>query len=359
MLRNVEIDLVYQNIIEGPPEREGDLHQRSCTADETTINHWREIWLKNYKATNDKFGDFNAHSIGKLYRSNQYKPAIVCGSGPSLKHSIAALKENAKAVNPVLTISCLHNFGYFEDEGFHADYYLSVDSGKIVLDDLDEGRKDAKGSYWEKTKGKKLLACVLSDPELFEKWQGEIFLFNCLIPDEKMRADFDQIQRFAHYVSTGGNALGACFYVAKAIMGSDPVHFVGADFCFDHNNTFHSYKTHYDSLGAYMLWTDVFGNKRKTWASYLNFKFWFDWVACNIPGRYINCSEGLLGSYLEGNIKQFSYMPLSAALMPYQATERVFWCDFDLKTNEKLKETPINLSDVFQDSKYDKNIVLF
>lgn len=359
MLRNIEIDLVYQPLIDGPPPREGDLHQRSCTSDNTTITHWRETWLKHYKATNDRFGDFSEKSIGNIYNANQYKGAIVCGSGPSLKHSIEALKDNAKEEKPLLTISCLHNFGFFEDEGFHADYYLTVDSGKIVLDDIDEGRTLSKGSYWEKTKGKKLLACVLTDPEVFDKWQGEIILFNCLIPDDGIKDEFDKIQRFSHFVSTGGNALGACFYVAKAIMGSDVVHFVGADFCFDHNNTFHSYKTHYDQIGQYVLWPDVFGIKRKTWGSYLNFKFWFDWVACNIPGRYVNCSEGLLGSYLEGNIRQFQYLSLKEALIPYQMTDRVYWRSFDAKTNAVLGQDEIKLKEVFKDSKYEKNIVLF
>jgi hypothetical protein len=359
MLRNIDIDLVYQPLIDGPPAREGDLHQKAASADDTTITHWRPTWVKNYQATHDRFKNFAEHSIGMLYNRNQFKPAIICGSGPSLKHSLEALKKNAEEDNPLLTISCLHNFGLFEDEGFHADYYLTVDSGKIVLDDVDEGRNSEKGSYWDKTKGKTLLACVLTDPEVFEKWQGEIYLFNCLIPDEPIRVEFDKIQRFAHYVSTGGNALGACLYIAKAIFGSDPIHFVGADFCFDYNNQFHSYKTHYDAIGQYMLHTDVFGNKRKTWGSYLNFKYWFDWVACNIPGRFINCSEGLMGAYPEGNIRQFTYMPLSQALIPYEMTDRVYWTEFDAKTNAQTTQSEIKLKEVFKDSKYEKNIVLF
>lgn len=359
MLRTINIDLLYQNLIEGPPAREGDLHQRSCSADDTTIQFWREIWIKNYEATIKRFGDLGEKSIGKLFNKNRFKPAIVCGSGPSLKHSIEALKDNKKLSDPLLTISCLHNFGYFEDEGCHADYYVSVDSGKIVLDDVEEGRQGEKGSYWDKTKGKNLIACVLTDPEVFEKWQGEIYLYNCLIPDMPLREKFDGIQRFAHFISTGGNAGGACFYIAKSIFGSDPIHLVGMDFCFDHDNTFHSYKTHYDNIGQYVMWPDVFGIKRKTWMSYLNFKFWFDWVACNIPGRYINCSEGLLGAYLEGNIKQFQYMTLAHALLPYQMTERVFLAEFDVKTNEQVKQNEIKLADVFRNPKYDQNIVLF
>lgn len=359
MLRTVEVDFQYQPLIDGPPAREGDLHQRSCGSDTETISHWNQTWIKNYQASHERFKDFSELSIGRLHNSNQYRPVIICGSGPSLQHSLPALKKNALSENPVLTISCLHNFGLFEDHGFSADYYLTVDSGKIVLDDLDEGRQLAKGSYWEKTKGKKLLACVLTDPEVFEKWQGEIFLFSCLIPDDRIKKEFDRIQRFAHYLSSGGNALGCCLYASKAIFGSDVVHLVGADFCFDYNNTFHSYKTHYDKLGNYMLWTDVFGHKRKTWGSYLNFKFWFDWVACTIPGRYVNSSEGLLGAYLEGNIRQFQYMSLAEAMIPYEMTNYVFWTEFDAKTNVQTTQTELKLKEVFKDAKYEKNIVLF
>lgn len=358
MIRNVEIDLTYQPIIDGPPQRD-QLFERAASGDQQTVNAWRDIWLKNCQASKDRFGAFADKSIGKLYGINRMKPVIICGSGPSLKHSIEALKENAKADHPVMNVSCLHNFGYFEDEGFHADYYLTLDSGDIVVDDVFESRKEKPEYYWEKTRGKKLLATVMTPAKLFDLWQGEIILFSVMMPDLALQAGLQAIEKFTHYVAPGGNALGGCLYAAKSIFCSDVVHFVGADFCFDYNNSFHSYKTHYDSVGQYVLWPDVFGNMRKTWQSYLNFKFWFDHIACSIPGRYVNCSEGLLGAYREGNIRQFQYMTLHDALQPYRMMERVFLEYRDtLQNNQVVKKEEVRLKDYFSNPMFEKDIAL-
>lgn len=359
MKRTIEVDLTYQNLIDAPPPREGDLHGRASAHDKTTIDSWREIWLKHTKANKERFKEFSEHSIGKLFGINRQKPAIICGSGPSLKHSIEALKENAALEYPVLNVSCLHNFGYFEDEGFHADYYLTLDSGAIVIDDVHEGRKEKPEYYWEKTKGKKLLATVMTDPKLFDLWQGEIYLFSVIIPEFKLHQEIQAIEPFKHYTSCGGNALGGCLYIAKAIFCSDTIHFVGADFCFDFDNKFHSYATHYDQVGRYVVHTDVFGMKRKTWPSYLSFKFWMDWVSMNVPGKYINCSEGLLGAYNEGNLSSFQYMPLSEALKPYRMMEWVNQDKLDGVSGELLERKRLDLKDLFSNSKYEFDVVFF
>lgn len=358
MIRNVNIDLVYQPIIEGPPPSQGNLFQRACAGDAPTIDKWKDIWINHTKAAKERFKSFDEFSVGKLYGLNRMKPAIICGSGPSLKHSIEALKANSQSENPIMNISCLHNFGYFEDEGFHADFYLTLDSGEIVIKDVFESRKNLPGYYWEKTKGKKLLATVATDPKLFDLWQGDIYLFNVMIPDLDIHTQLQAIEKFTHYISCGGNALGGCLYIAKAVFSSDTIHLVGADFCFDYDNTFHSYKTHYDTVGGYQLWPDVFGNMRKTWPSYLNFKFWFDHIACTVPGRYVNCSEGTLGAYREGNIRQFQYMSLKDALIPYQAMDRVFIESRDL-TGAFINKEEIRLKDYFGNSKYEKDLALF
>jgi len=359
MLRNIDIDLVYQPIIDGPPQREGNLFERACGGDDATITKWRDIWLSHTKAAKERFGNFADYSIGKLHNINRNKPAIVCGSGPSLKYSLDALRSNRAMSEPLMTVSCLHNFGLFEDENCHADYYLTLDSGEIVIEDVFESRKESAEFYWAKTKDKTLLATVATDPKLFDLWQGKIVLFTVIIPDAKVHAELQAIEKFTHYVSCGGNALGACFYIAKAIFGSNPIMFVGADFCFDYDNKFHSYKTHYDNLGGYVVHTDVFGNMRKTWPSYLNFKFWFDHIACNVPGSYINCSEGLLGSYREGNIRQFQYMSLKDALIPYQSNDKVTLQTIDAMTGQIAGNSELLLKDYFNNSKFEKDLVLF
>jgi hypothetical protein len=359
MIRNIDIDLIYQPFIDAPPAQLGNLFERACSGDKPTIDKWKDIWIAHTKSCKERFVNFSDYSIGKLYGINRNKPAIICGSGPSLKHCLKDLKENAESPHPVLNISCLHNFGLFEDEGFHADYYLSLDSGGIVIQDVFESRKEKPEFYWEKTKDKILLATVMTDPKLFDLWQGKVYLFSVIIPEAKLHAELQSIEKFTHFVSCGGNALGGCFYIAKAIFSSNEILFVGADFCFDYDNTFHSYKTHYDTLGGFVPWTDCYGNLRKTWPSYLNFKFWFDHIACTIPGRYINCSEGLLGAYREGNIRQFEYKSLHDALMSYRMHDRVFLQSHDAVSGEVLTKEEINLKEYFNNPRFEKDLVLF
>jgi hypothetical protein len=359
MLRTIEIDLTYQPTIDGPPQQQGNLFNKAASNDDVTIKHWRDTWLKHAKANFEKHGDFGNRSIGSLYGANKHKPCIVLGSGPSLKQSIETLKKNAAREEPVMTVSCLHNFGYFEDEGFHADYYLSLDAGKIVMADISEGRKQSADFYWEKTKGKKLLVVTTTDPELLEKWQGEIYWFTVMIPDHGVQTELNAICRFTHFVSCGGNALGACLYIAKCCFGSDPIIIVGGDFCFDYNNQFHSYATHYDTAGTVVPMTDVFGNTRKCWPSYMNFKYWFDWVACTIPGNYISSSEGIMGAYKEGNIKQFKYMPLEQALLPYSSSEKMFLQEMDAISGKVTNKTEFSIKDYWANPKYEKDLLLF
>jgi hypothetical protein len=358
MMKDIQIDLQYQPLIEGPPPQAGNLWDRAASGDNQTINHWANIWIEKAKITKEHFGSFADRSIGKLYGINKYKPAIICGSGPSLKGSIKALKENRELKNPLLTVSCLHNFGYFDDEHCHADYYLTLDSGDVILDDVFEGRKQPAEHYWEQTEGKVLLATITTPKKLFELWRGPVYLFNIMIPDFNVHNEIQKVERFSHYVSAGGNALGGCLYVAQHIFSSHVIHLVGADFCFDYDNTFHSYKTKYDTIGNFVMWPDVYGMPRKTWASYLNFKFWFDWVACNIPGRYVNCSEGLLGSYREGNIKQFQYMSLHDALTPYKMHEKIYREHRDAVSNSLIKREEIKLEDLFSNPAYEQDLAM-
>lgn len=372
MRRTIDIELQYQQMIDTIPPQYGDVYRQSCSGDKVTVETWRPTWVKNYGLAKDRFGGFAEKSYGQLHGKNQHKPAIVIGSGPSLKHSLEALKANSQREHPVMTISCLHNFGLFEDQGFHADYYLSLDSGPIVIDDMTEGREKDSSHYWEQTKGKVLLAYVASDPKLFELWQGEIYLFNCLIPDLGLREEFNKIERFSHYISSGGNALGACMYTAKAVMGSSEIIYVGADFCFDYDHSFHSYKTHYDNVdgkgvGQVIRWPDVFGNSRSTWPSYFNFKLWMDWVSVNVPGSWASASEGLLGAYPEGNIRRFRYGTLSNLLEIYRISEQVDLAEFKFENGVQIpvmengvqKKKPFALSELFKDSRQPLDITLF
>lgn len=312
--------LEYQNYIDASPVPPQALYQQSCSNDAVTVNSWRDIWISQTKANHAVFGPFKDRSLGLLFNKHRHSPIFVLGSGPSLKKNAHQLLKN----HGIPIISCLHNFHFLEDLGVKVDYYVSLDSGPVTIEEISEGG-NSEVDYWAKTKDKKLLCYIGTHPNLLAKWQGDIYFFNCPVPDRMIEEEIDKIERFKVLVSSGGNVLGACTYIAKAFLGCDATIFLGADFSFSYEEKFHGWNSKYDkSLGQYLRVIDVYGNKVKTWQSYANFKAWFDWVAQSVPGEYINCTEGgTFGAYNEGNIRAVKQMDLKHCLERFSICENM------------------------------------
>lgn len=319
--RKAEVILEYQNVIEHPPVTAAQLYAQACSNDSVTVDTWRPTWIKNIKANKVRFGSFKDHSIGKFFGLFKHQPAIVVGSGPSLKYNAKELLN--KGSIPV--VSCLHNFHFLEDLGVDVDFYITLDAGPVVLEEVYEGGSKTPEEYWAMTKGKNLLAYIGTDPKLFDLWQGEVYFFNAPIPDPELQSEIEKIEKFNVYISNGGNVLGACMYFAKAFLGCNPIAFMGADFCFSYEKKFHPWDSKYDAkLGYVIKLVDVFGNKVLSWQSYANFKGWFEWVAMGVPGIYINCSEGgTLGAFQEGNMAAITQMELSKFINMYRFYEEI------------------------------------
>ena len=338
-VKKAEILLKYAPLIENPPIPPGNLHQKACQNDGVTIASWRQIWLDNVRANHERFGDFKEKGIGQLFGQFSHRPVIVAGSGPSLKVNA---HELLKKKDEMALISCLHNYHFFEDLGITPDYYVTLDSGPIVIDEVTEGGTKTDEEYWESTKDKKLLAFIGTDPKLFDKWQGEIYFFNCPISDKSMSDLSDEID-FHTYIGTGGNVLGACTYIGKAIFGGNPIIFMGADFSFANYNVekpkFHAWDSSYDKdMGHTIPMVDIYGNRCLSWPSYSNFKAWFDYIVMVVPGLWINCTEGgTLGAYSEGVLRNVPPMDLADCIRMYTMYEEMReQCEDPTTTNKKL-----------------------
>lgn len=331
-MRTAEIVLEYQNYIDYAPQAPEALHTKACESDVTTIEAWRKTWEKNVLDNHKKYRSFAEHSIGKLYGYAHHKPVVIVGSGPSLKVNAHELKNK----KDVTVISCLHNFHFLEDIDCPADFYVSLDAGEVVVEEVYEGGSKSEDAYWELTKGRKLLCYIGTSPRLLEKWQGEVYFFNAPVPDDNYNKYVEEIEVFNTFVSNGGNVLGACLYIAKAFFGASIVGFIGADFCFSYNKKFHAWDSKYDKkLGNVLRVKDVFGNSVYTWRSYNNFKGWFEYISMTVPGVYYNCSEGgTLGAYLEGNIRSIHQLPLRDFLRQVTMYEEIK----DQAINSKIKE---------------------
>lgn len=319
MIRKEEIFLEFQPYVEAPPVAPGALHQQACQNDGVTIDSWRKQWIDNIRENHKRFGPFKEHSLGQLRGLMAYRPCIVAGSGPSLKHNVDKLKDRGQ----MGLISCLHNFHFMEDHDAAPDFYVTLDAGPITVGEVTEGGTKDEEWYWERTKERTLLAYVGTHPTLLEKWRGKIYFYSAPIPDEAYQVAVKEIEAFGNPVSSGGNVFGCATYIAKVYMGANPIIFVGASFSFGYNEKFHSWDSKYDKdLGHFVRATDIFGNKVKTWQSYHNFKCWFDRTAMVVPGIWINASEGgTLGAYPEGNIRAIEQMTLDSVYEMYKAFE--------------------------------------
>lgn len=317
----VEMKLRFQNYIETAPVTSAQLHAQAASSDGPTIAAWRDTWIRNIQTNYKKYGGFAEHSIGKLFNANKYRPAIIAGSGPSLKKNGHLLKDRGD----IPLVSCLHNFHFFEDQGIHVDYYVTLDAGPVTVEEVSEGGAHEPSWYWERTRGKKLIAFIGTHPELLEKWQGEVFFFTCPLGDKTFNDAMLEMAPFEVYLGTGGNVLGACLYFAKGWLGSNPIAFTGADFAFSYMNKFHGWDSKYDAhLGQVIKCMDIYGNKVLSWQSYNNFKAWFDQVCMDVPGIWINCSEGgTLGAYFEGNIMAIKQMTLASFLDMYEMSRHL------------------------------------
>ena len=321
MRRTLEMDLEFLPYLDQPPVQPAQLQKKATSNDAVTIDAWRDIWINNAKENHERYGPFVNTHLGLEWGRFRNQPAIVVGSGPSLKNSIEALKQNKS----IPVISCLHNFHYLVDNDIKVDLWVTLDSGKVTIEEISEGGQHPPEYYIEKTKGQKLAAYIASDPELIETWKGEVLWFSCGIPDKKIREAMDDIEKFEVYISNGGNVLGASMYIAKAFWGCNPIAFTGADFCFDYIKKFHPWDSKYDGkLGKALITNDIFGNKVYTWQSYNNFKGWFEGVTMRVPGEWINISEGgTLGAYPNGLIPSIKQMAAVDFVRGYHICEEI------------------------------------
>lgn len=328
--------LALQPYIPGPPKSKDELQKTYSASDEITVKTWWDEWVRN-KVSNFKNYKPLENQTMLDYGKWAYKPCIIAGSGPSLKKNAHHLKDR----EGIGLVSTLHNFGFFEEQGITADYYLNLDAGDITISEAAEGFKDIYEAmkplsqfnkiayldsinFWERTKDKTLVTALHCNPELHKRWQGRVLWFDTALKgiNEEVAKQATEMNDWNLIYQTGGNTLGACLYHARAILGASPIAFIGADFSFK-DKKFHSWDSPYDAqCQGTIPCIDIYGQKQETWPSYYGFKTWFEFIACgglgNTPHSMVNCTEGgILGAFPEGNIMQIRQRSLLEFLREY------------------------------------------
>jgi hypothetical protein len=316
---HVPMLLSFQGTIDAPPVSKEQMYGQSCQNDAVTVNHWSKIWLDHTKINASKFDIMN-NTVMLDYGKYAYRPVICAGSGPSLKKNAHLLTTKPDEIG---LVSCLHNFAYFIDLGIKCDGYVNLDAGDITIPEMSQGGKHPADYYWNATKDCTLIATPVSKPELLDRWQGRILFFKAPVPDMAYMIEEQKVCPLEVYFNVGGNALGAAYYHARAILGGTPIVFVGADFSFDYTRKFHSWESPYDKqFSGVTPCTDVFGNRVYSWPSYVNFAQWFIHQSMggngNNPAMFINCTEGgILGAFPNGNLASIKQMALIDFLAIY------------------------------------------
>jgi hypothetical protein len=287
------------------------MYGQACSGDAITLETFAQAWLDNIKS-NCSTHDVEKDSVMSVYGKMAYKPCVCAGSGPSLRKNAHELKNR----DQIGLVSCLHNFGFLEDLGCPADYYLTLDSQDLCIDEMASGGKKDPDYYWDLTKDRVLVASVVSSPKLIAKWKGKILWYVTTIPDQGFINKMREFTKLNVPFNTGGNALGASYYFARAILGAGIVAFIGADFSFSYTTKFHAWDSNYDkNVAGTMFAVDCFGNRVKTWGSYFNFSLFMTYLAVGGKGGnpclMYNCTEGgILGSFPNGNIRHIVQMRL-------------------------------------------------
>ena len=123
MRKTLEMDLEFLPYLNEAPVQPAQLQKQAVSNDETTIQAWKETWIKNAQVNHKNAGTFLDSHLGTQFGRFRNQPAIVLGSGPSLKNSIEALKQN----ETIPVISCLHNFHYLVDNDIKVDLWVTLD----------------------------------------------------------------------------------------------------------------------------------------------------------------------------------------------------------------------------------------
>ena len=316
----IEMKLQYQQYCD-PIQAPQELYAQACSNDGITITSWKDQWMAQAKENEQEF-ESSKHTV--MSESGKYKnqPGIIAGSGPSLRKNFADLKDR----RGISLTSCAHNFAFFTDKDVHPEYYVQLDAGHIIIPELSQGGKKPKDYYWDATKDYTLIASVVTNPQFVRKWKGKVLWYNTVVPDGDLYKQMFDLNPTDIYFQSGGNALGACFYMSRAVLGCTPTVLIGADFSFGYNQKFHPFDSPYDSkFSGVVPCTDVYGNRVATWPSYQNFAKWFEFQSMGgnggNPTFMINCTEGgILGATPHGNINTIKQMSLKALLFSYNMT---------------------------------------
>jgi hypothetical protein len=239
----------------------------------------------------------SVHSIPKY----EEKVLILVGMGASLKKSVSALKGLSDRYVLLATNSSCQ---YLLKHGITPHYVILLD-GRPGNWTLDLGKKA------------KDITAILSpcaEPEAMKSWPGKIMIVPLGVKDKVLNGKIRR--RWGKPLPGGGNAFNSGFTIFSLLTDIKIMLFVGNDLSF--KNTYYGDGRKSKNDDSVYFWaTDIYGEKVRTLIPLYEYKVWLETVMAQTwpDYHYINCSDGILGVDVDGEMMHFcEHLPLAEAI---------------------------------------------
>ncbi len=195
----------------------------SATTEKSRCYEWVKNAIANEQVLKTGLKTF------ELHRKLENMPVIIVGAGPSLDKNKEYLKQ-AKGRAFIVVADTAYNA---IKDIVKPDAVVTLEANTLLLDLVD----------FEETEGIILFADITSQPEVINKWKGNIYWyttgFNGLgYLNEMLEKELNDGKPIGR-ITPGGCVVNAGFSLVKEILYCDPVILIGCDFGFDNPGKHH------------------------------------------------------------------------------------------------------------------------
>ena len=231
----------------------------------------------------------------------EHKALILIGMAPSLAKSVKHLK---KLSNRYILVATNSSCEYLLKNGVTPHYVILLD-GRPGSWTMDLG---------DKAKNVTAIFGPSAEPEAIKAWPGKIMIVPLGVKDTSLNRRIRN--RWGKPLPSGGNAINSAFSIFSLLTEIKIMLFLGNDLSFKDSYYGDGRKSNNDDT-PYFFSTDIHGDKVKTLIPLYEYKVWLETVMAQTwpEYHYINCSDGILGIDIDGEIMGFcEHLPLQKAI---------------------------------------------
>ena len=268
--------------------------------DSNTQDGFTPLWTSNIRRNVGYFGADFIKSRSLHLLKNKYDgtaPVYMIGAGPSLKEHIEVLKKKDG-----IKICCSHALKFCLDNGLKPDYVIVIDAKEEQVKFLDDTR----------ITGIPLITDIAVNHDALRTWMmrgGKLYFFR-MSTFKEINEVIDSLIDFHYEVTVGGSIMSFAPVLAEG-MGFKRCVFIGVDFTFDNGKVKFADGTESDYEDVIDA-CDINGIHAHSLLRMYIYKIFIETVAMMCKKiEFINAAgRGVLGSYIQGNLKAIRQIPL-------------------------------------------------